>query len=511
MSEVTRILAAIEAIAGTARADAAGDGPGARSVPSTGRGQKAVSRGARGKLMDASRKTKRELVEEVQALHWRLEEFERDKGTCKQMDEALKESEEHAKIFASYQHTISELREFYVREANLEQMLQKTVDLIVKDFGYYMAWYGELKVDEKVIIPRVWAGKYEKYLDGLRLELDDSKDAKCAMSIAIVREKPFGYADLEHDKDFEKWRPLALKYGYRSNQAIPFIMGGKSIGAFLIYSTRPRAFSEDVIRYLTGITNELATIVENITKRKKMEEALQKRMGEIAIINEMAIELAVASSTADIYKLICEKLKSITGAVLTGVTSYDSERQELKVEHISTDSRFIIKASKILGQKVKELRVPLEPRHIEVMLSEKARRLEGLYELMFGTIPRAVANTLQKILKIGAVYGLALHHGGKIIGTMPILMPQQKPLLSIEMLKAFANLIATSLQRKKAEEERVAAVRERAAVIDAMSDALIVLNLDGEIISSNPAYLQMFGLNSVNEVSGRHFSELREL
>lgn len=461
--------------------------------------------------MDASKKTKRELVEQVQALRSHLEELERSKVKHKQMEEALKESEEHAKIFASYQHTISELCEFYVREANLEQMLQKTVDLIVKDFGYYMAWYGELKVDEKVIIPKVWAGKYEKYLDGLRLELDDSKDAKCAMSIAIVRGKPFGYADLEHDKDFEKWRPLALKYGYGSNQAVPFIMGGKSIGAFLIYSTRPRAFSENVIRYLTGITNELATIVENITKRKKMDEALQKRTEELTIINEMAIELAVASSTADIYKLICEKLKSITGAVLTGVTSYDSERQELKVEHISADSRFVIKASKILGQKVKELRVPLEPRHIEVMLSEKARRLEGLYELMFGAIPRAVANTLQKILKIGAVYGLTLHHGGKIIGTMPILMPQQKPLLSIEMLKAFANLVATSLQRKKAEEERVAAVQERAAVIDAMSDALIVLNLDGEIISSNPAYLQMFGLNSVNEVLGRHFSELREV
>ncbi|MFB0553081.1 MAG: PAS domain S-box protein [Phycisphaerae bacterium] len=707
--------------------------------------------------MAASKKNRGEFIEEAQMSQSRLGKLRRGKAMHKQVEDALKESKEHAKIFASYQQAISELREFYVREASLEQMLQKTVDLFVKNFRYYMTWYGELRSEEKVIIPKVWAGKYEKYLDGLRLELDDSKDAKCAMSLAIVNKEPFGYADLEHDKDFEKWRPLALKYGYRSNQAIPLIINGKSVGAFLVYSTRPRAFSEDLIRYLVGIANELATIVENITGRKKAgeayrtlvdhslqglaifqdgrvvfanqamaeitgytvnemmaassqkvqafvhpedralvwgrhqdrlrgkrlperyelrgirkdgkicwleihasrieyqgkpavqaayvditerkwaeealreseekyrsifntaaglitsvdrngiildcnarikdllgyekdevvgqsiakifhpdymekaktclneilvdgfahhkefkmarkdneiidveinaagvkdkegkyvggiciiqditerkraEEALQKRTEELTIMNEMAIELAVASSTADIYKLVCEKLRSITGALFTGIISYDAQRQELKVEHISADSKFITKADKILGRKVRELRVPLKPCDIEQMLSEKAKRLDGLYELMFGTFPKSLANTLERVLKIGDVYGLALHYGGKIIGTMPILMPQQKPLLSNEMLKAFANLVATSLQHMKAEEERIAAVQERAAVVDAMSDSVIVLNPDGKIISCNPAHLKMFRRSSANEILGRNFSELREV
>jgi len=707
--------------------------------------------------MAASKKNRREFIEEAQMSQSRLEKLRRGKAVHKQVEDALKESKEHAKIFTSYQQAISELREFYVREAGLEQMLQKTADLFVKNFGYYMAWYGELRPEEKVIIPKVWAGKYEKYLDGLRLVLDDSKDAKCAMSLAIVNKKPFGYADLEHDKDFEKWRPLALKYGYRSNQAIPLIINGKSVGAFLVYSTRPQAFSEDLIQYLVGVANELATIVENITgrkeageayralvdhslqglvifqdgrvvfanqtmteitgyaldemlaassqqvqarvhpehralvwsrhqerlkgkrlperyelrgirkdgticwleihasrieyqgkpavqaaivditerrkaeealreseekyrsifntaaglitsvdrngiildcnarikdllgyekdevvgqsiakifhpdylqqaraclneilvdgfahhkefkmarknneiidveinaagvkdkeakyvggicivqditERKRAEEALQKRTEELTIMNEMAIELAVASSTADIYKLVCEKLKSITGALFTGITSYDSQRQELRIEHISTESKFIITANKILGRKVKELRIPLEPRYIQEMLSEKAKKLEGLNELMFGTIPRAVVNTLKRALKIGDVYGLVLHYGGKIIGTMAVLMSQQKPLLSIEMLQAFANLVATSLKHMKAEEERIAAVQERAAVVDAMSDSVIVLNPDGQIISCNPAHLKMFRRSSVNELLGRNFSELREV
>jgi len=461
--------------------------------------------------MNVPKKSNQQSVEEIKKSHSRLEKLGSDKVKRKQIEDALKESEEHARIFASYQQAISELREFYVKQATFDQMLQKTVNLFVKSFGYYMAWYGELKAQDKVIIPKVWAGKYEKYLDGLRLELDDSKDAKCAMSLAIVSKEPFGYADLEHDKDFEKWRPLALKYGYRSNQAIPLIIDGKSVGAFLIYSTRPWAFSEDLIRYLAGIANELATIVENITERKQAEEALHKRTEELTVLNEMAMELAVASSTADVYKLVCEKLKNITGALLTAVTSYHSHGPQLRIEHISANSKLITKASKILGQKVKELRIPLEPCHIEELLSEKAKRLEGLHELMFGSIPRTLAKILEKTLRIGDVYGLVLHYGGKIMGTMPILMPHQKPPLSIEMLKAFANLVATSLQRMKAEEERVAAVQERAAIVDAMSDPLVVLNTNGQIISCNQAHLKMFGHGSVNEILEKRFGDLREV
>jgi len=580
--------------------------------------------------MAPSKRAQEEFSEEVQVSHSGRHKLQRGEVELKRMQEMLKGREEHARIFASYQEAISELREFYAREASFEQMLQRTVDSFVSSFGYYMAWYGELKSDEKVVLPKVWAGKYERYLDGLRIELDDSKDAKCAMSLAIVRKEPFGYADLEHDKDFEKWRPLALEYGYRSNQAIPLIIDGKSVGAFLVYSTRPRAFSGDLVGYLVGIANELATIVENITNRRKAgevyrtlidhslqglaiiqdervvfanraigeitgytvdemlaassqevqafihpadrtlvwdwhrarlkgeqsadhyelrgirkdgaicwleihaspieyrdrpavqaacidvterketEQALHKRTEELTAMNEMAMELAVASSRADVYRLVCETLKSITGALFTGITSYDSRRHELKVEHVSADSTFISKASSILGQKVDELRIPLERSYTEQMLSEKARRLEGLYELMFGTIPEGVAGALRDALGIGDVYGLALHYGGKIMGTMPILMPQQGRLLSIEMLKAFANLVTTSLQRMKAEEERLTAMQERAVVIDTMSDALVVLNLSGEITSCNPAHLKMFGHSSASEIVGKRFGELRE-
>ncbi len=401
--------------------------------------------------MAASKRTKKEFVEEAKVLYSSLEELRPSEGKHKQVEDVLKESKEHAKIFASYQHAISELREFYIREASFEQMLQKAADLFIKNFGYYMAWYGELKSDEKVIIPKVWAGKYEKYLNGLRLELDDSKDAKCAMSLAIIRNESFGYTDLEHDKDFEKWRPLAIKYGYRSNQAIPLIINGKSVGAFLIYSTRPRAFSEYLIGYLGGMVNELATIVENITERKRAEEAYR------ALVDHSLQGLAIFQDGRVVFAN--QAMAEIIGYTLDEMLAASSQKVR---EFVHPEDR-----AQVWGRHKDRLR---------------GKRVPERYEL-------------RGIRKDGTICWLEIHASR----------------IEYQGKYAIQAAYVDITERKKAEEERIAAIQERAAVVDAVSDSVIVLNLDGQIISCNPAHLKMFHRSSADEILGKNFSELREV
>jgi len=67
----------------------------------------------------------------------------------REMLEKLKESEEQYRIFASYQQVVSELHMFYLKDARVGQIIQKTLDLIIEKFGYYMAWYAELIEKEK--------------------------------------------------------------------------------------------------------------------------------------------------------------------------------------------------------------------------------------------------------------------------------------------------------------------------------------------------------------------------
>jgi DNA-binding CsgD family transcriptional regulator len=263
------------------------------------------------------------------ATNAKREEKEIGKTSEREVLEKLKESEEQYRIFASYQQVVSELRMFYLKDAHVEQIIQKTLDLIIEKFGYYMAWYAELIEKEKIILPKLWAGRYEKYLHGLQLEYErDKKDAKCAISIAILTKKTFGYADLEHDKDFEKWRAFALQYGYRSNQAIPLVICGKCKSAFLIYSTRPFAFSKKLVEYLKGIVDELATIIENITERKRTEEALRKAHDELEQrIEERTAELVMAN---DMLEQEIEERKQIELALIERGKDLKNKTHELE-------------------------------------------------------------------------------------------------------------------------------------------------------------------------------------
>ncbi|MEW6069623.1 MAG: PAS domain-containing protein [Candidatus Thermoplasmatota archaeon] len=64
---------------------------------------------------------------------------------------------------------------------------------------------------------------------------------------------------------------------------------------------------------------------------------------------------------------------------------------------------------------------------------------------------------------------------------------------------------------KRLQEEIIILEKAKAAAetIEAMPDALIVLDLDGKILVTNPAHLKMFGHKSSDEIMGKSFEEMR--
>lgn len=425
----------------------------------------------------------------------------------KKAEERLRESEEQAKIFAAYQHVISELRDFYIREVSLEQMLQKTVDLIVEGFGYYMAWYGELKADEKVIIPKVWAGKYEKYLDGLRLELDDSKDARCAMSIALVRKEPFGYADLEHDKDFEKWRPLALKYGYRSNQAVPFILRGKCIGAFLIYSSRPFTFSERLVEYLKGIIDELATIIENITERKKSEEEIKYQAQKMSLINAIANAVNQSLNLDKVLQIALnktlEQLKLTAGAIYL----LDEQGEELVMRtYKNLPEQFVDKVAKVKLKTAKFINSPLATG--QVLLVDDLSRHPAISKISDENWHNPVAiiplKTKNRIIgNINLLGQLGRPFASKDIDTLMAIGYQIS--IAIENANLYKQAQKEIAERKKTE----AALRESEEfarrVIESSNDCIKVLDLDGNLLSMSRGGQKLLEIDDITPYLNRSF------
>ena len=187
----------------------------------------------------------------------------------------------------------------------------------------------------------------------------------------------------------------------------------------------------------------------DVTVRHQASAALARQADELQSINQMAINLTGDLDLADVYKLVCESLKTLTGALVTGVTSYNREKQELNIRHICSSSKVLNTIYTILGKRPEDLRYPLKSQQTAWIVSTRVRIMEGIHELTFGAIPNSISTVIEKALGIGTVYAMALQHGGQLIGTATALVPRETPVVRLDVLEAFANLAAGAIKRKE--------------------------------------------------------------
>ncbi|MDP7423086.1 MAG: PAS domain S-box protein, partial [bacterium] len=229
----------------------------------------------------------------------------------------------------------------------------------------------------------------------------------------------------------------------------------------------------------------------------------QKRVEDLKFLNAMALELAETHSTDELRKLIGEKLKEFTGAVMVLVNGYDAEKNELKVEHIAAKRGTIGSAQKVLGSRLKEMRFIIPPEVYARMITERVAKLTGIYELSFEAIPKKAAGLMEKTLGLGSVYGLALYDDKSLFGTAAVLLPWDNELLFIESLKVFAHMAAASLGRVQVEE----VLRESEAKFRMVSDYSfnweIFRDRNGRLIYINPAFERITGYTVEEYMSGK--------
>ncbi|MEE9457971.1 MAG: PAS domain S-box protein, partial [bacterium] len=212
----------------------------------------------------------------------------------------------------------------------------------------------------------------------------------------------------------------------------------------------------------------ILSIIRDITARKRAERELKRRSEEISGVNEVAIELAAAASGAEMFAIICERLKDLTGAFTTISTRYDESTDELVLNYVAAENKVIKKANQLIGVDIYKLRFHPGRYTPEEMASERVFVSDGIPEQAYKVIPKAVCKTIEKAFNFGEIYDLALQYGGELLGTAEVVMLKGAPSLSVDTLEAFAHAAAAALRRKRAEEalarrgEEITAVNELA-------------------------------------------------
>jgi PAS domain S-box-containing protein len=179
--------------------------------------------------------------------------------------------------------------------------LEMVCKIIVEDCGHKMVWIGYAEEDEqRSVRPVAYSGFEEGYLETLKITWADTERGRGPTGMAIRTGKVSKCPNMLTDPKFEPWRKEAIKRGYASSIVLPLKNVHKTFGALSIYSKEPDPFSEDEVKLLTELANDLAygiTTMRLRAEHARAEETLLeseerlKRAQEIAHLGSWELDL----------------------------------------------------------------------------------------------------------------------------------------------------------------------------------------------------------------------------
>ncbi len=342
-----------------------------------------------------------------------------------------------------------------------KKFLDEVCKIIVEDCGHAMMWIGYKEDDAyKSVRPVAFSGFEEGYLETLKITWSDTERGRGPTGTAVRTGEPSLCRNMQTDPKFNPWREQATKRGYSSSISIPLFGEQEVMGALTIYSKEPDPFTEDELRFLTELADDLAYGIRVIRLRevhKKTDQALR--------VSEANANALIKYAPTAIYEIDFEQRRFISiNEVMSHMLGYSKE--ELLAIDPSTlldeDSR---------ARFAERIRKQLSGERIDEAVEYRAFRKDGT-----------------------ELYGLL---------NVSLSPSSGRPHRAL--------VVAYDITERKQMEARLKEAAEKySTLFNSTSDGVWIHNMDGEILEVNDAYCRMSGYSreelthmSINELEAR--------
>lgn len=172
---------------------------------------------------------------------------------------------------------VSDINQELIHIKGEKSFLEKACRIAVNIGGYRLAWIGYVEHDaEKSIRQIAQSGFNEGYVEHLGITWADTERGRGPAGVAVRTGDVSIVRDIATDPSMVPWRDDALKNGYRAVIALPLMSDAGTFGVFCIYSIEPEVFSDEEMKILREVSNDIAFGITAQRIQVKQKDAEEK-------------------------------------------------------------------------------------------------------------------------------------------------------------------------------------------------------------------------------------------
>jgi len=335
--------------------------------------------------------------------------------------------------------TLKALRESsqaMTRATSETEYLDEVCKNVIAHCGHAMVWIGLAEEDQaRTVRTAAFAGFEEGYIETLQVSWADTERGRGPTGTAIRTGKPFLCGNLLANPALAPWRAEILKRGYASSLVVPLLSQGKAFGAITIYSLQADRFSEDEVRLLGELADDVSNCIRSlraVSRRRRAERRTE-------LLAEAASRLLHSDDPQRVVDELCRKVLEFLDCQMFFIFLVDDKQQRLRLNACAGIPK--PEAGKI------------EWLDCCAALCGSAAR-DGC-RLVAGSI-QETPDPRTDLIKPYGIEAYACHPlmvAGTLLGTLSFGTRARKNFTEEELsfMKAVADLVATAMERKRAQ------------------------------------------------------------
>ena len=243
----------------------------------------------------------------------------------------------------------------------------------------------------------------------------------------------------------------------------------------------------------------------DITKRKQAEEKEKEYHKNIELLSETAMQFVEFPTDKNIYNFIGEQLRELIGKdSYIVINTIDKEKSILTTRAVLGIGKFTDKIAKLLRRHLVGMTFDAKDAELVPLFDGKLHlNEEGLYGILLKVVPKAVCNSIEKLINIKKIYGIGFTKDNELFGTIVMFLKEGAcELKKKQLIETFIKQASIAIQKRQAEEELKKKEAHLQTLVNTIPDLVWMKDPNGVYLSCNSRVEKLYGA-SASEIIGK--------